>query len=165
MQDSDNRDRSLTAALRAVADDESGLGASMGVQARLLAEVRSIALARRRRYTSLFAAAAALLLAIALPAWRVSERGRLASSDVSDAPGAVSTGEVMTGFLPLTYGDVPTADGQIVRLEVPRAALASFGLGPLDGLEGAISGTVQADVFVGEDGIARAVRFVRPVAQ
>ena len=52
----------------------------------------------------------------------------------------------------------------LVRLEVPRAALASFGLTPPDAPDGgspaAAAGTVQADVLVGEDGVARAVRFI-----
>ena len=56
------------------------------------------------------------------------------------------------------------SDGQIVRLEVSRAALASFGLTPIDALDGSASGTALADVLVGADGLARAVRFVRPVA-
>ena len=59
---------------------------------------------------------------------------------------------------------MPVSNAQLVRLEVPRAALASFGLTPMDvpdgGSPGTASGTVQADVLVGEDGVARAVRFV-----
>jgi len=61
----------------------------------------------------------------------------------------------------LTFSNVPLTGGQLVRLEVSRAALASFGLLPADSLD-ARPGTVLADVLVGEDGLARAVRFVRP---
>jgi hypothetical protein len=48
-------------------------------------------------------------------------------------------------------------------MEVPRTALASFGLASPDMQSGSSSRTVLADVLVGEDGLARAVRFVRPV--
>jgi len=44
---------------------------------------------------------------------------------------------------------------------VPATALVSFGLAPNGFREG--DGTVQADVLVGDDGLARAVRFVRPL--
>jgi hypothetical protein len=68
---------------------------------------------------------------------------------------------VTTAFMPLTYSGVPIADGHVVRMEVPRAALVSFGLVPLDSVDDAAGGTVLADVIVGDDGLARAVRFVR----
>jgi hypothetical protein len=47
-------------------------------------------------------------------------------------------------------------------MEVPRVALTSFGVTPADSLNGSRPGTVLADVLIGEDGLARAVRFVRP---
>ena len=71
----------------------------------------------------------------------------------------------------MTYNDLteidadakldPLTDGHIVRMEVPRAGLVAFGLEPRD-LPTERS-TVLADVLVGEDGLARAVRFVRAV--
>ena len=51
--------------------------------------------------------------------------------------------------------------GSTVRIEVPAMTLVSFGLAPTDFREG--DGTVQADVLIGEDGLARAIRFVRPL--
>jgi len=45
-----------------------------------------------------------------------------------------------------------------VRVELPRSALASFGM-PV-GAEPA-GGRVKADVLLGEDGVARAIRFIR----
>jgi len=66
--------------------------------------------------------------------------------------------------MPLTYSALPYTDAQIVRLEVPRSALENFGLAPADlpADASAVShNTVLADVLVGEDGLARAVRFVR----
>jgi hypothetical protein len=45
-----------------------------------------------------------------------------------------------------------------VRVEMPRSALMSFGL-PMNMERG--GGRVKADVVVGNDGFARAIRFVR----
>src|SRR5205085_841601 len=67
--------------------------------------------------------------------------------------------EITTDFLPLTYGGLSQMDGgQVVRLEVPRSALQSLGL-PIN-VERA-GERVKADVLVGNDGVARAIRFVR----
>ena len=66
-------------------------------------------------------------------------------------------------FFPLEYSTVPVTSGRIVRIEVPRAASVAFGLDPVD-LVSARGDSVLADVVVGEDGLARAVRFVRHVA-
>jgi hypothetical protein len=163
MQDAEHRDPVLTAALRALAEDEAAAGASPMVEARLLEEVRSIARARQRRiYAASFAVAAVLILAVAMPVWRAIARRPLTDRM---AHVAVPAGEVATAFLPLRYGSVPMTGGQMVRMEVPERALASFGLASGVVLDGSSSRTVWADVIVGEDGLARAVRFVRPVLQ
>lgn len=153
MQETEH-ERSLEAALHDVANEDAGIGASSAVEARLLAEVRSIAAARRRRTSlALLAIAAALLLPVAVPVRRMLTRPPTI---------AASAQEVATEFLPLVYSSVPATNMQMVRLAVPRAALASFGLTPLESLDRASTGTVLADVLVGDDGLARAVRFVRP---
>jgi hypothetical protein len=67
---------------------------------------------------------------------------------------------IATDFIPLTYGASlsGTDGGHVVRLELPRTALAQFGL-PVNAER---SGEpVTADVLLGEDGLARAIRFVR----
>jgi hypothetical protein len=104
--------------------------------------------------------AAGLFLGIALYAWRV---GSPEPSDTVQSPLApeVATTEVATEFLPLQYSHVPMNTGSTVRIEVPATALVSFGLAPGDFREG--QGTVEADVLIGEDGLARAIRFVRPL--
>ncbi len=136
--------------------------ASPAVEARLRDEVRAIARTRRTRWAAVaaLAAAAVLAIAIAVPSKRVAEeRGSAASPSGGAETAAV---EVATAFFPLSYSGMPVSNAQIVRLEVPRAALASFGLTPIDvpdgGSAATASGTVQADVLVGEDGVARAVR-------
>ena len=153
MQESE--DRQLLAALRAMAGEDAETGASTAVEGRLLAEVRSIATARRRRNAvAALAIAAALLVALAVPVWRT----------FTSPPAVARAEEVTTEFLPLLYSGVPATHVQTVRLAVPRAALASFGLTPLEALDRASTDTVLADVLVGDDGLARAVRFVRPAA-
>jgi len=166
MQEPEDRDPAadprLTRALRALAEDDGKAGASIGVEARLLAEVRAIGRARRRRtYVSTLALAAALVLAVAAPLWWSAARR-------PDVPPPATRGEeprreVATAFFPLVYSGVPFTDGQLVRMELPRTALASFGLASPDAHDPASSRTVLADVLIGEDGLARAVRFVRPV--
>jgi hypothetical protein len=68
--------------------------------------------------------------------------------------------EITTSFISLTQGySLPMSEGgQVVRVELPRSALASFGL-PISAER--INERVKADVVVGNDGIARAIRFVR----
>jgi hypothetical protein len=68
--------------------------------------------------------------------------------------------EVTSDFFPLTYeADVaPMESGQLIRVQMPRSALVSFGL-PVN-VERADT-PVKADLLVGEDGLARAIRFVR----
>lgn len=73
---------------------------------------------------------------------------------------SASDGEIATDFIPLmnreTFAQMD--GGQVMRVELPRSALMSFGL-PMD-MERAAE-RIKADVVVGNDGLARAIRFVR----
>ena len=162
MKESPADDRSLTAALRALAGEEKNLGASAEVEARLREEVLSIARMRRRRMNVIgLAAAAALFVGIALPGWYATREPAI--SEPRPAPDTnLATQEVTTAFFPLTYSNVPAPDAHLIRLQVPRSALASFGIASFDTPND--SATVLADVVVGDDGLARAVRFVRVVS-
>jgi len=68
--------------------------------------------------------------------------------------------EVATDFLPLTY----TADStvpenrHVVHVRIPRSALMAFGL-PMN-FERA-GELIRADVVIGDDGLARAIRFIQ----
>jgi hypothetical protein len=68
--------------------------------------------------------------------------------------------EVTTEYLPLTYvAYTDEADGgHVVRVQVPRSALLTLGV-PLGAAPSAE--LVKADVIVGDDGLARAIRLVR----
>jgi hypothetical protein len=70
------------------------------------------------------------------------------------------TREVATDFIPLSYMNVASLQdgGQIVRVELPRSALANFGL-PVN--MDRYNEKVKADVLLGVDGLAHAIRFVQ----
>ena len=74
------------------------------------------------------------------------------------------TQEVVTHFVSLGYGNAfDLQDGvQMVRVDLPRSALARFGL-PMN-MDRADE-RIKADVLVGADGLARAIRFVQPADQ
>jgi hypothetical protein len=149
----------LTAGLRAVAEDDERFGSSGAVGLRLLAEVQAIADAKRRRALVLaLSAAAAVLIAVLVPTWR-SWQSAANQPQQADAP--VITRELVTEFFPLTYSNVPARGGYVVRMQVPRGALASFGAAAFT--PDTASPNVLADVVIGDDGLARAVRFVRVI--
>lgn len=68
--------------------------------------------------------------------------------------------EIATDFIPLRYMSAASLQdgGQIVRVELPRSALASFGL-PVN--MDRYNEKVKADVLLGVDGLAHAIRFVQ----
>jgi hypothetical protein len=71
----------------------------------------------------------------------------------------VEEAEIVTDFLPLTYtANRDEQQGQIVRMEMPRALLATLGV-PLVQVTG---DRVKADVMLSEDGVALAIRFIQP---
>jgi hypothetical protein len=77
--------------------------------------------------------------------------------------GNVEDAEVVTRFYSLVDDDelAPLESGQVMRVEVPASALIQFDL--LVTLE-ALTQPVQADLVIGQDGLARAIRFL-PVTQ
>jgi hypothetical protein len=72
----------------------------------------------------------------------------------------VANNEIATDFMPVTSGGVANLEdgGRMVRVELPRSAMASFGL-PVN-MDRA-NERVKADVLLGVDGLAHAIRFVR----
>jgi hypothetical protein len=79
---------------------------------------------------------------------------------VNVAAAGSSAEDIATDFIPLNYGaDLSNLDsGRVVRVELPRTALARYGL-PMNAERA--GEPVKADVLLGEDGLARAIRFVR----
>ena len=68
--------------------------------------------------------------------------------------------EVATDFFEIPYVEPlrPDQRADVFRVQVPRASMAAFGL-PVTG--GHLDSHVTADVLMGEDGVVRAVRFIR----
>jgi hypothetical protein len=159
MQDQADQERALSEWLRRVADADASSGASPAVRERLLEEVRARRRLRRMSTIKMYALAAGLVIATALPVWQLTTRPA-----VENSPRAVvmpsGDAEVATAFYPLAYGAVPATRANIVRVVVSPAAVAALGVEPLRGSTSPTD-VLLADVVVGEDGLARAVRFVR----
>jgi hypothetical protein len=84
-------------------------------------------------------------------------RSKRAADNLDEPAGDL---EIATDFIPLMNRDSLTQldSGQVVRVELPRSALMAYGL-PMN-MERA-NERIKADVVVGNDGLARAIRFVR----
>lgn len=163
---------SVSGALRAIANEDAEEAAWVlrDVESRLVLRLGTLRLAggapsARRRLAQGRGLGVALAATVALAAagslWVVA---RVPAPDTAGHRPAAARSEVTTAFLPLPYNAVPFTDATIVRMQVPRAALARFGLAPIEALPVDINrsdDTVLADVLVAEDGLARAVRFVR----
>ena len=69
-------------------------------------------------------------------------------------------GEYTSDFFLLNLGaaQAPMESGEVLRVQMPRSALVRFGL-PVNVEQADVP--VKADLLVGEDGLARAIRFVR----
>jgi hypothetical protein len=107
---------------------------------------------RKRRWAYLAGAAACLALAVALSL--ALSHNRNATQRVS-----LAAEDQPAGFITLPYGQsgVPLEQPVIVRVDIPVSELGIMGL-PL-APRGAKE-QVRADLLVGQDGVARAVRFV-----
>jgi len=124
------------------------------IEQALLREFRSRQEARRPSRGWRFGWAAVLAMATLVVAVLVLRPG-------PQPPEAVESAEqtLATDYIPIGYGQplYPEEFVQVVRISVPRSEMVQFGL-PLAPDAG--PDRVMADVVVGEDGIARAIRFV-----
>lgn len=98
-----------------------------------------------------------------------SEGRRIAESVPSRNPSPVASRrrqprsratEVATEFFPLTFiaDSAALETGHVVRVRIPRSALVTFGV--LMNVDRA-GELVKADVVIGDDGLARAIRFIQ----
>jgi hypothetical protein len=103
-----------------------------------------------------------LVQAVEKPQHSQSKRVHRVSSRRADSAQVANhaTKEIATDFIPLSYMSAASLQdgGQIVRVQLPRSALANFGL-PVN--MDRYNEKVKADVLVGVDGMARAIRFVQ----
>lgn len=146
--------RALGAVLRAVSPDALDDAAvrltfrAARAQARRAAERRAAAPAFVRR-ASAWASAAALVVSVATLAWVALTR----DAPVSEAPHASATYEPVV-FQPLLYAPSfsPDRSYRVVRVRIPLSALAL-------GQSEEPGATIEADVLVGDDGLASGIRF------
>ena len=85
---------------------------------------------------------------------------RATSVDNRETVATNHTDEVVSEFIPIGYSSAVSVEdgGQLVRIEMSRAAMARFGI-PVN-ME-RYNERVKADVLVSADGLARAIRFVQ----
>jgi hypothetical protein len=156
----------LTRALGSWAAEERELEAPARVEVALRAAFREGPGGRQRRVPPTapvligLGAAAAVVIAALFGSPRLGAPPspgtlRPAESAQMGAPPA----EPAVGFVPFLFPEPLDEEegGQVVRVSLPMTALASMGWPVSD--ETSLN-TVEADVLVGEDGLARAVRFV-----
>jgi hypothetical protein len=172
----------ISAALWALAEQDRGREAPEHVETRLLAAFRqsnSKALARKKRKMVVLgslALAAGIALAFVAGSW---ERPKpIAPAPVRLQPVTVAAApapepepkpvlkarpvkrqprEVVTEFFPLLDVAPPFESGELLRVTVPAATMRKVGL-PVN--ENRLADPVYADVLVGQEGLARAIRFV-----
>jgi hypothetical protein len=92
---------------------------------------------------------------------RHSSPSRLGRPFIRDGVTAYSSdSEYLTDFFLLNYDadQRPMESGELIRVQMPRSALVKFGL-PVNVEHADVP--VKADLLVGEDGLARAIRFVQ----
>ena len=85
----------------------------------------------------------------------VSKRVHKAMRNVARGQGEY---EVVTDFFALMDPAPPLGRGEILRVQVPAATMRAVGL-PVS--EDHLADRIQADVLVGEEGLPRAIRFVK----
>jgi hypothetical protein len=172
-----NRQRTLASGLRMLAADWRSVEAPARVESRLTAAFLGQAGLAVRRPASrwwvplaTWAAAAAAVVALALfltrdrpavPAHRsTSSRVQLAAVEPpADFEMLGDSSDADTDFIPMPNAAriEPNEDLNLVRVEVPRSAMIALGYAVS---EDRASESVEAEVVLGADGLARAVRFL-----
>jgi hypothetical protein len=158
--------RELEAGLRAVAASCRKLEAPARVEARLLTAFRAQSgiPARRteRRWIPALTWAAAFAAMLALGFFLMQQREPEAARPAVARGVERASVEIpndMEGFIPLPNTEAVQANEEmgVVHVEVPRSAMLAVGLEVSADRAGEM---VQADVMLGSDGVARAVRFL-----
>lgn len=166
---------SVVTALRALAEQDREREAPEEVEGRVLAAFRRRRARRKLKTVVLasLAAAAGLTLFFARPHERpkavIPAPARQQPVAVAEAPAPVPTPvrlarpsrqkprEILTEFFPLLDVAPPFEGGRLLRMTVPASTMREVGL-PVN--EDHLTDRVYADVLVGQEGLARAIRFV-----
>src|SRR5947209_6605219 len=156
---SDN-ERELLNDLRAVAEADQS-EAPPEIRDRLLAEFRSRSVWQRRKrwlpaagIAGIASIAAAVLLFVSVPNHSTDTSNPVAQSAAAGAE------DVDADFYPLPEADglPPVETATVVRVQMPLASLQLMGVAVNDAGSG---DSVQADILLGQDGLARGVRLVQ----
>lgn len=145
--------------LRALADADRSEAPS-DLRTRLVIEFRRRSVRRRRMAwlpaAGIAAIAAALLLFISVPKQSITASN---SADQSLSPAATAE-DTDADFYPLPEADglPPIENATVVRVQMPLTSLELMGVA-VNETGGA--DPVQADILLGQDGLARAVRLVQ----
>jgi hypothetical protein len=154
--------------LRALADSDREREAPPEVERRLKGAFRR---KYKRRIWPYFAAVAVVAAGMALFFVRVPKSQTMEIAVVTPSAPVLEVGkpamrkvvhrkqpqEIVTEFYPLMEDPPPFERGELLRVSLPAAAMRSIGV-PVS--EDRLGETVQADVLVGQEGLARAIRFV-----
>ena len=152
----------LRAALRALAARDASEGASPFVEAQLLTAVRRLRRARKRSLTKFLMFSSGLCAASVMAIWSLPRRAALEDNKTDTVRPTVTKAELVTAFFPLGFSTLPVSGERLVRVQVSADTVRAFGVQLPASDKGAASDEILADVIVGDDGVARAVRFVRP---
>jgi hypothetical protein len=181
-----NLDEPVVRALRALAERDRAKEAPSRVEEAVLREFRRRRVLRQWRRAGLWTsavAAAAVIVTLALPGPQappapayepVSSAAEATVAPAAPSPAPVTPAaparrprrapppplkprEVVTEFFPLVDVAPPFESGELVRVTLPAAAMRTVGL-PVR--EDRLLDRIQADVLVGQEGMARAIRFV-----
>lgn len=153
------KERRLVYALRMLAEQTSQAQPPAELEARLLARMRQPRSLRPGRWAWVVATAAAVVLLMVTPG---SPTRHAPASPVEDVTAVATAAMQESDADALTPwyvdGTLPAAEsGNVVRMQVSRTAAAAYGA-PLPDSQDA---SLQAELFIGDDGMARAIRFVR----
>jgi hypothetical protein len=140
-------------ALKALRDADSGVDSGVEAEVRAVLAFRRQQRRRRglRRVAIPLAIAAAGLITIA--SWQATRAIPRHVTAVQEP----NAREVLTPFYPLMQSSPPFERGLLMRITVPASTMRRVGLPVADDH---LADQVEADVLVGQDDLARAIRFV-----
>lgn len=146
----------LDDALNRLAAEHAQAAAPAQIESMVLAEFqRAHRIRRARRWIAAAAAAAVLIAALAM-----EHRARqIAPETVAAAPAQAQSADSEQPFVPIPYvlPPAPYERLEVVRMQLPVAALIAAGFRMETADQGA---QAEADVVIGQDGRARAIRLV-----
>jgi hypothetical protein len=165
------RERRLSAGLRLLAAESETISTPQRVEARLLAAFRAahdLGVPRPVAWWRMplvpwavagVLAAGLIFTVLVAPKRRVETPAARHAAPARIELAALTTQESDDGFIPLPNAPQidPNDDINVVRMELPRSAMMAVGL---DVNPDQVSDTVEAEVKLGSDGLARAVRFM-----